>query len=247
MQVKLEDIQKKNSGFDNYSQGLGQILRGNEERQQPGLKQGEDFNDLQEGTRQATIMPPNSISTTNGIWDEAALRQISGWREAFKSETLISTMETLREFHSEMRKEISAEWMGLGDSANEVRESYEELLKKVSHYVQRGSKWNAFVHLHRKEEKAMLPAMSVLLIKLYSLGNVFENIKNLTFDYMVENGKTVAKISDIITSSMAGSLQGNMAFTGMQTNQTDKTSYQMRKETSGEEYSAKDEIKTMQL
>ena len=242
----MEEISIIQDGFGNYSQGLGQVFK-----QHDGLQTGvpqQGGLEGKQGNAPLSTVPPNSISTRNGIWDETALRQISGWQKPFKSETLISTMQQLGEFHREMGKEISADQLKVLGNVQELKEPYDELLEKVSHYVHRGTQWYSTLHVHRKEEKAMLPAMSTLLIKLYSLGNVFDHIKNISLDYMVENGKTSAILSEILTSKMAGSLQGNIAFTGSQANQTDKTAYQMKKHASEDEtYSANDDIKAMRL
>ena len=246
IQGKLEEMTKIQSGFGNYSQELGQIFS-KHDGLETGIPQQEEAKGQQSNERLSSV-PPNSVATTNGIWDETALRQISGWKKPFKSETLISTMQELKQFHEEMGTVISAKELKIGANEDKLKEPYEELLEKVSHYVHRGSQWYSSFHLHRKEEKAMLPAMSTLLIKLYSLGNVFDNIKNISLDYMLENGKTSAVLSDIITSKMAGSLQGSIAFTGNQANQTDKTAYQMKKQASdGKTYSANDDIKAMRL
>ena len=245
---KMEEMTKIQSSYGNYGFGLGQIIR-----EHAGIQNGGQAGELEDGKQQLQaeekenfVMPPNSIAIKNGIWDEEGLRQISGWREPFKSETLLSTLRCLEEFHREMETVIEAKKIHIKEEA--LVKSYEKLLTKVSHYVHRGSQWYSSMHFHRKEEKAMLPAMSTMLIKLYSLGNVFDNINNLALDYMVEHGKTSASVSEIIIGKMAQSLQGTMSSVTEQSGQIDKTAYQMRKRSSKkEQFSSNDEIKARRL
>lgn len=245
IQDKINEMQEIQSGFGNYGFGLGQLIR-----QKEGIsnrtQEPEAVSPVKQEEEKKVL--PNLITTKNGLMDEEGLRRASGWKEPFKSETLLSTLRCLEDFHREMDTVVDAKTMAHPGTKKDLVEVYENLLDKVEHYIQRGSQWYSGIHLHRKEEKAMLPVMSTFLIKLYSMGNVFDNINNLGLDYMVENGKTSASFSEVLTSKMAGNIQGTMSSVTEQTGQVDKTAYQMKKRNSQEEkFSADDEIKARRL
>lgn len=229
---KIEEMSKIQTGYGNYGFGLGQMIR-----EHAGIQTGEQIDtpkqeNLQShtDTEEKFTMPPNSIAKKNGIWDENGLRQISGWKDEFKSKTLQDVIQSLNDFHREMGSQITLS--NLKDTIDNGERAYTKLLEQVSHYVNRGRKWYAGVHIHRKEEKAMLPVMGTLLIKLYSMGNAFDYIENLSYDYLMKHGLQSAALGEIISGREALSTQGNMASTQLQEGQIDRTAYQMKKRTS---------------
>ena len=239
IQGKLEEMTKIQSGFGNYGNGLGQMLSetAGTGQQMVGEQQGQ----ANETTDSKAFIP---ITAKNRIWDVEAISQISGRAktsgqsqvsglESFKSSTLRKTMETLQYFHETMKGEISLSSME--DSLSTAKSAYENLLGQVSHYVERGTKWYAGIHAHREEEKAVLPVMSTLLIKLYSLGNIFDHIENLSYDYLMKNQRENATLREVIESREALSVQGNMASVNQQSGQIDRTAYQMKKRSPGQE------------
>ena len=132
MQGRMEDIDVIQRGFGNYGHGLGSVIQahggltGN--IQSAGNRQ-EGLERRQEGGQSRSV-PPNSLSTKNGIWDVTALRQISGWQEEFQGETLKKTMDLLDAFHNDMDTVISL--TNTKDGIAQGRASYERLLKQVS-------------------------------------------------------------------------------------------------------------------
>lgn len=239
IQGKLEEMTKIQSGFGNYGNGLGQILSETAGTGQQMV--GEQKGQANETTDSKAFIP---ITAKNRIWDVEAISQISGRAktsgqsqvsglESFKSSTLRKTMETLQDFHDTMDGEISLSSME--DSLSRAESAYEKLLEQVSHYVERGTKWYAGIHVHREEEKAVLPVMSTLLIKLYSLGNIFDHIENLSYDYLMKNQRENATLREVIESREALSVEGNMPSVNQQSGQIDRTAYQMKKRSPGQE------------
>lgn len=227
IQGKLEEMTKIQSGFGNYGNGLGQMLSETAGTGQQMV--GEQKGQANETTDSKAFIP---ITAKNRIWDVEAISQISG-RKSFKSSTLRKTMDTLQDFHDTMKGNISL--ASMEDSLSRAESAYEKLLEQVSHYVERGTKWYAGIHVHREEEKAVLPVMSTLLIKLYSLGNIFDHIENLSYDYLMKNQRENATLREVIESREALSVEGNMPSVNQQSGQIDRTAYQMKKRSPGQE------------
>ena len=217
------------SDFGNYGHGLAKAFMQDRASRENTIAPTKD---LQSESGKQYAVGQNSLTTSGGIMTVDSLRALSGWQKEFKSSTLIKTLQSLEQFHQDMKQTISLD--NMGEVITSSTASYETLLQKVSHYVERGRSWYAGIHLHREEEKAMMPAMSTLLIKLYSLGNVFQYLENLSYDYLMENQIESVPLNDIVNGRGALSVQGNMASTGIQKGQIDKTSYQMNKRNGGE-------------
>lgn len=201
-----------------------------------------------------TPVGPNIISKSNGVLNEEGLRRLSGWSGEFKAATTKKVMEKLEAFHQAMNGMVSnsesspdkhkAEMQSM-ENANEM---YEELVGEVRSFVDGTRKWTTFFHKHKKEEKALLPAMSSLLIQLYSLGNAFEYRNSLSYDYLIENNLSKARIGDILTGQGALSVQGNRVSTREQSGQLDRTAMQMKKWNETEtETDRKQELKSRRL
>lgn len=225
IQGKMEELDDLSRSFGGYKKGAVLSSQKEEEVEDKAVQSGEQ--DRQVGY----------VAMVSRIMDEQDLRRISGWQGEFKSSTLKKTIESLNTFHQEMKTNIN--FTNLEEGIKEGKNSYHKLLEKVSHYVERGSSKYADIHIHRKEEKAMLPVMSTLLISLYSLGNVFDYLENLAYDFLMKNQEESATLREIITGREALSVRGNMASTKIQEPSSilDKTAYQMKKRNSKEEVS----------
>ena len=227
---KKEEIYPAERNFGNYNRNKEDITK------ETQLTKGHATDLSQSG--QPRAMPANVLSWANGIVNIDGLKKLAGWNEKYsiKGKTLMETVDALDAFHDNMNKVIELsnleEWIAVG------RQSYENLLQKVTHYVARARKTGAWVHIHRKEEKEVLPAMGTLLIKLYSLGNVFDYLENLSYDYLMKNHLDKASLGAIIASREALSVQGNVPSKQIYDSSffVDNTAYQMNKrKTSGEE------------
>ncbi|MBR5579476.1 MAG: hypothetical protein IKW28_10845 [Lachnospiraceae bacterium] len=218
------DMLGEQSNYGNYGHGLAKAFMA--VRENVGNTKA-SHEEVQGETEKRYVSEPNSLKATGGIMTVESLRKLSGWQQEFKSSTLLETIQSLEQFHGSINQKISLN--NLKEVIDSSTTSYNTLIEKVSHYVERGRSWYAGVHIHRKEEKAMLPAMSTLLIKLYSLGNVFQYLENISYDYLMENQIESADLKDIVEGKGALSVQGNMVSTGIQKGQIDKTAFQMKK------------------
>lgn len=222
-------LPKKISGEGNMGHGLGEFL------QQNGLVQsmkpsesGErkmaspSMEKLAINTAGASI-GENTLSKANGILTVEGLHQVSGWTKSFKGTLMKEVAKNLERFHEALNGEINASDISAVKQANLM---FNQLMKSVQNFLTNGAQ------LHKKEEAALKPVMSSLLIQLYSLGNVFDHQENLAYDYLLQGNLSSARVGDILTSRGSKSVQGNMANTAIDSVQTDKTAQQMRKENS---------------
>lgn len=189
-------------------------------------EKGQEDGSLREenGKMTAGLIGKNTISKRNGLPDEEGLHTISGWEKPFKGRQMRHCIQKLNQFHKMMNVQV-----GLSDmnAVKDVGRAYQELLNEVTKFVngaQKGKSW-----FHGKEEAAMLPAMSSLLIQLYSMGNVFEKSEWIVYDYIMEHKLNNVRLGLALTGRLGQSMQGNMVSTGIEEGQIDRTALQMKK------------------
>lgn len=170
------------------------------------------------------VIGANMISSKNGLPTVEGLRTISGWDKPFKGSHMKRCMEKLNEYHQNMNRKVTVSDMSF---LEEAETTYRNLLKEVSKFVQDAQKGHAI--LHGKEAAAMLPAMSSLLMKLYSIGNVFDKGEWIVYDYMMEHRLKSVRLGLALTGRLAQSVQGNMVSTKEDSGQIDRTALQKRK------------------
>lgn len=224
MEIGLDNVLKTGENdIGNYGRGLAVFPQQNGKQGQEAGKGGQNSRGQEAAVNTSgSAIGANTISRSNGIPNEEGLHQISGWEKPFKGTALKRAVNQLNAFHEAMDGEVSVDNIQAIHTAND---DFLELVREVSSFVdgaRRKSSW-----FHKKEEAALLPAMSSLLIQLYSMGNAFDNKENLAYDYLMEGNFASARVGDIITGRSAMSVQGNMVSTGIESGQIDRTAQQL--------------------
>lgn len=231
----MEFLQDSKSLFQqglsgNFSYNPGKVSNDQGHLNQQGIDTDQSLDTPDLVSAQADFGVSKSYTRRNGIMDEAAIRKSVGYEKAFGSSTLLKVMQKLNAFHTAADQSLTLS--NVKEVTQNMATNFTELTEAVRHYVHRGASWHSNLHIHKKEEKALLPIMSSLLIQLYSLGNVFEHIHNVAYDYLLENGIDETRFGEILSSDTALAVKGNMSSVNAQTGQNDKTLSQMKKFTS---------------
>ena len=244
MEFGLGNISKQQtkSGSDsNVGHGLGEFLQQNGLVQSMNQQQGGERNAAAPSVMKTPVntsgasIGKNTVSKANGILNEEGLHRVSGWEKQFKGTTLKAAVKKLNSFHAVMDKEVSIQDM---EPLGEAKAIFLQLIESINAFLQEDS-W-----FHKKEQAALRPVMSSLLIQLYSMGNVFHNGdkvefngdtrvsyngENLVYDYLMEHHLQSVRLGDVMTGRGVRSVQGNMASTDMDAGQIDKTALQIEK------------------
>lgn len=244
MEFGLGNISKQQtkSGSDsNVGHGLGEFLQQNGPMHSMNQQQGGERNAAAPSVMKTPVntsgasIGKNTVSKANGILNEEGLHRVSGWEKRFKGTALKAAVKKLNSFHAVMDKEVSIQDM---EPLGEAKAIFLQLIESINVFLQEGSR------LHKKEQAALRPVMSSLLIQLYSMGNVFHNGdklefngdervsyngENLVYDYLMQNQLKSVRLGDVMTGHGVRSVQGNMASTDMDSGQIDRTALQIEK------------------